>query len=211
MQIVICCLTAMSAHLLMSFCQTLFHRHLGHRRLGGKLFRNHVCFHHMYYPPQKLTSEHYLAEEGNNTPYFLVPVAVVVVAAYFIMPFTLLIVQVAAMSASFFAHVYLDKHYHVAGSWLERFSWFRKKQQLHFVHHRHANKNFAVIDYFWDRLLGTFMAADEEVGANPARAGRRPPTAGSLAPRSSGRQPPETEAQAAGGMIELATGGTPQI
>ena len=44
----------------------------------------------------------------------------------------------------------------VAGSWLGPVSWFRRKQQLHFVHHRHANCNFAVIDFFWDRLLGTY-------------------------------------------------------
>jgi len=33
----------------MSFCQTLFHLYLGHRRIGRQLFRNHVYFHHVYY------------------------------------------------------------------------------------------------------------------------------------------------------------------
>ena len=61
-----------------------------------------------------------------------------------------------AAGASFYAHVYFDKAYHVEGSRLERFAWFRRKQQLHFVHHLHANTNFAVIDFFWDRLLGTY-------------------------------------------------------
>ena len=47
-----------------------------------------------------------------------------------------------------------DKEYHVVGSPLERFAaWFRRRQQLHFVHHLHANSNFAVIDFFWDRDL----------------------------------------------------------
>ena len=40
------------------------------------------------------------------------------------------------------------------------FAWFRRKQQLHFVHHRHANSNFAIIDNFWDRLLGTYRSPD---------------------------------------------------
>ena len=57
---------------------------------------------------------------------------------------------------------HLDKQYHVAGSWLARFGWFRRKQQLHFVHHRHANSNFAVIDYFWDRLLGTYRDVESD-------------------------------------------------
>jgi hypothetical protein len=43
--------------------------------------------------------------------------------------------------------------YHVAGSWLGRVSWFRRNQQLHFIHHRQGNCNFAVIDFFWDRFL----------------------------------------------------------
>jgi hypothetical protein len=37
---------------------------------------------------------------------------------------------------------------------ITRFAWFRRKQQLHFVHHMHGNSNFAIIDNFWDRLLG---------------------------------------------------------
>jgi sterol desaturase/sphingolipid hydroxylase (fatty acid hydroxylase superfamily) len=68
----------------------------------------------------------------------------------------LLLIQLAAMSLSFCGHYYIDSQYHVAGSWLGRFSSFSRKQQLHFIHHRHGNCNFAVIDFFWDRLLGTY-------------------------------------------------------
>jgi hypothetical protein len=53
-----------------------------------------------------------------------------------------------------------DKEYHVEGSRLQRFAWFRRKQELHFVHHRHANSNFAVIHFFWDRILGTYRRPD---------------------------------------------------
>jgi hypothetical protein len=53
-----------------------------------------------------------------------------------------------------------DKEYHVEGSRLHRFAWFRRKQELHFVHHRHANSNFAVIHFFWDRILGTCRRPD---------------------------------------------------
>jgi sterol desaturase/sphingolipid hydroxylase (fatty acid hydroxylase superfamily) len=37
---------------------------------------------------------------------------------------------------------------------------FRRKRELHFVHHRHANCNFAVIHFFWDRILGTYRRPD---------------------------------------------------
>src|SRR5208283_1703954 len=77
-------------------------------------------------------------------------------------PLDLFIVQLAAMSISFYVHLYFDKHYHVAGSWLGRFAWFRRKQQLHFLHHRHADCNFAVVDNFWDWLLGTYRSIDAD-------------------------------------------------
>jgi len=162
LELALICATAALTHLLMSFCQTFLHYRLGHRRLGGRLFRNHISFHHVYYAKDHLVSNRYLADKGNNTPFFIVPSAVAVIGVYFVLPLDLFVAVIAAMSASFYAHVHLDKQYHVAGSWLARFGWFRRKQQLHFVHHRHANSNFAVIDYFWDRLLGTYRDVESD-------------------------------------------------
>jgi sterol desaturase/sphingolipid hydroxylase (fatty acid hydroxylase superfamily) len=148
--------TAIGTHLVMSFGQTLMHAKLGHHRMGGRFFRNHIDFHHTYYSKDHLVSPTYLGEEGNNTPYFFVPVFLVGVGAYFVLPLYLFVVLVIACAASFYAHVFFDKEYHVEGSRLMRFAWFRRKQELHFVHHRHANTNFAVIHFFWDRILGTY-------------------------------------------------------
>jgi sterol desaturase/sphingolipid hydroxylase (fatty acid hydroxylase superfamily) len=90
------------------------------------------------------------------------PVAVVVSLSYLFLRLDLLVIQLAAMLLSFCGHYYIDSQYHVAGSWLGRFSWFNRKQQLHFIHHRHGKCNFAVIDFFWDRLLGTYRRANLE-------------------------------------------------
>jgi hypothetical protein len=68
------------------------------------------------------------------------------------------VVTITASVVSFSAHVYLDKQYHAEGSRLTRFAWFRRKQQLHFIHHLHTDSNFAVIDFFWDRVLGTYRS-----------------------------------------------------
>lgn len=161
--------TATMAHFLMSLGQTLFHRYLGHRRLGGMFFKNHVHFHHAHYSGDHVVSVRHGNNEGNNTPFFLIPVALVVSLSYFVMRFDLFVVQLAMMSLSFSGHVYIDKQYHLPGSWLGRFSWFRRKQQLHFAHHRHANCNFAVIDYFWDRLLGTYRSVEVVRQTAPGR------------------------------------------
>ena len=149
-------ITAVATHFFMSFAQTLMHYALGHHPIGGKFFRNHIAFHHSYYCGDHLVSKTYLGDEGNNTPFFFIPVLLVGACTFFILPIDLFISQVIACSASFYIHVFLDKEYHVEGSRLRRFAWFRRKQELHFAHHRDANCNFAVIDFFWDRVLGTY-------------------------------------------------------
>ena len=151
---------AVATHLVMSFAQTLMHYKLGHHSMGGKFFHNHINFHHTYYSKDHLVSRTYLGDEGNNTPFFFVPVFLVGACTYFVLPVDLFVVQVVACAVSFYAHVFFDKEYHVEGSRLQRFAWFRRKQELHFVHHRHANSNFAVIHFFWDRILGTYRRPD---------------------------------------------------
>jgi multisubunit Na+/H+ antiporter MnhG subunit len=156
-------LTAISTHLVVSGSQTLLHCGLGHHRFGGVFFRNHIQFHHTYYARGHLVSSTYRGDEGNNTPYFLIPTILVAGGMFLVLPFDLFLVVAAASAASFYAHVYFDKEYHVEGSRLARFAWFRRKQQLHFVHHLHAGSNFAVIHFFWDRLFGTYRSPDGDV------------------------------------------------
>jgi sterol desaturase/sphingolipid hydroxylase (fatty acid hydroxylase superfamily) len=155
---------AVAAHLVVSASQTLLHYGLGHRRLGGAFCRNHIRFHHTVYARGHLVSAVYSDGDGNLTPYFLIPTVLGAGVMYLILPLHFFLVVVAASAASFWLHVYFDHQYHVEDSWLCRFPWFRRKQRLHFVHHLHANTNFAVIDFFWDRLLGTFRQPDGDTG-----------------------------------------------
>jgi hypothetical protein len=81
-EIFLCFLTATTAHLLMSLGQTLFHRYLGHRGIGGRFFENHIYIHHRHYSGDHVVSENYLNEEANNTPFFLIPVTLVISVGY---------------------------------------------------------------------------------------------------------------------------------
>src|SRR6202049_4871283 len=153
-------MTAVATHLVMSFAQTLMHFKLGHHAMGGKFFRNHINFHHTHYSKDRLVSATYLDAEGNNTPFFFIPVFAAGACMYFLLPVDLFVVLVVACAASFYAHVFFDKEYHVEGSRLLRFAWFRRKRELHFVHHRHANSNFGVLHFFWDKVLGTYRSSD---------------------------------------------------
>jgi sterol desaturase/sphingolipid hydroxylase (fatty acid hydroxylase superfamily) len=159
----------MGAHLSVSLGQTLFHRYLGHSRLGGRFFKNHIQFHHVHYAGDHVVSPRYLDDGENYTLFFLMPVALVVGLSYLFLRLDLLVVQLATMSLAFIGHYYVDYQYHVAGSWLDRFAWFRRKQQLHFTHHRQWDCNFAVIDFFWDRLLGTYRDSDASRQNVPSR------------------------------------------
>jgi Protein of unknown function (DUF3489) len=164
--------TAVATHLVMSFAQTLMHYKLGHHPMGGKFFLNHINFHHVHYCKDHLVSRTYLGDEGNNTPFFFIPVLLVGACTYLVLPVDLFLAQLVACAASFYAHVFFDKEYHIEGSRLQRFAWFRRKRELHFVHHRHANSNFAVIHFFWDRILGTYRRADAAPRTSPRRAPR---------------------------------------
>jgi sterol desaturase/sphingolipid hydroxylase (fatty acid hydroxylase superfamily) len=158
-------LTIVATHLTISCSQTLLHYWLGHRRLGGLFFRNHINFHHTYYARGHLASADYHGDDGNNTPFFLIPTMLVGTVVFFLLPLGLFLAMAVTAAVSFGAHVYFDKAYHIEGSMLERFAWFRSMQQLHFVHHLHANSNFAVIDFYWDRLLGTYRRPDRTTQA----------------------------------------------
>jgi hypothetical protein len=54
--------------------------------MGGKFFRNHINFHHTYYSKDHLVSRTYLGDEGNNTPFFFIPVFFVGARTYLLLP-----------------------------------------------------------------------------------------------------------------------------
>jgi hypothetical protein len=72
--------TAVGTHLMMSFGQTLIHYKVAHHPIGGKIYHNHLNFHHTHYSDDHLVSGTYLGDEGNTTPYFFIPV---LLAQYF--------------------------------------------------------------------------------------------------------------------------------
>src|ERR1700730_16746943 len=54
-----------------------------HRR---KVFENHLHIHHRNYSGNHVVSEYYLNEEANNTPFFLIPVTLVISLGYLFLP-----------------------------------------------------------------------------------------------------------------------------
>jgi hypothetical protein len=57
--------------------------------------------------------------EGNNTPYFLIPAILASGGMFLVLPFNLFVVVTGASVASFGAHIYLDRKYHAEEPCLE--------------------------------------------------------------------------------------------
>ena len=49
-------MAAVATHLVMSFGQTLIDHKVAHHPMGGKIFRNHINFHHTHYSDAHLVS-----------------------------------------------------------------------------------------------------------------------------------------------------------
>jgi hypothetical protein len=96
----LCLMIAVATHLVMSFGQTLMHCKLGHHPIGGKFFRNHINFRHVYYSKDHLVSRTYLGDQGNNTPFFFIPVFLVGACTYLVLPLDLFVVQGSAAPVS---------------------------------------------------------------------------------------------------------------
>ena len=73
---------AVATLLVMSFAQTLMHYKLGHHPMGGKLFRNHINFHHTYYSKDHLLYGPTSVTKATNTPFFFIPVFLVGACTY---------------------------------------------------------------------------------------------------------------------------------
>src|SRR5947209_1230763 len=147
-------------HYLGSLIQMSLHWFVGHRPLGGAIHRIHMLEHHGIYSGDALVADTYSDEEQSATAYYAAPAVALGGAAYATLPLDIFVVLVAALSASYAAHVYVHTQYHLNHSWLRRFGWFHRKRELHFVHHRDASKNFGVIEFVWDRVFGTYTPAE---------------------------------------------------
>lgn len=162
-------LVGVATYYITALVQTYLHKSVSHRRRGGKFFFNHVTCHHRNYRGRRMVSESYIKDDLNVTPWFLPPALFIVGIGYLALPLDLFIVHASTMATAFWAHVYVHVQYHLDGSWLSRFRWFRRKRRLHFIHHRRMNTNFAVIEFVCDKWLGTFhdAAFGDEYGLSP--------------------------------------------
>lgn len=150
-----------------TFVQVVFHRWFGHERRLGEVYDNHIRGHHADYRGEKLMSERYIEAERHVMWYYALPLAPLTVAAACWLPWTLVAAHVATLVATIWWHLHLHRQYHLTNPFWARFAWFRKKRALHLRHHVHHHGNYAIVEFFWDRLLGTYDASPAPATAAP--------------------------------------------
>lgn len=149
--------TLFLTHHIASLVQASLHCYLGHREVGGSLYNNHLYYHHGIYSEDAMVSETYMDEEESLTSYYFIPVMIIALLGYVFLPFDVFLVHISSLALSFYAHVYLHVQYHLRDTWLKRFKWFERKQTLHLLHHKNMLTNYAVVEFFWDKVLGTYQ------------------------------------------------------
>ena len=138
-----------------SIVQTLSHRAFGHRRAIKAVFRPHALGPHAIYKKSTLLLDHWIPAEKHVMWYF-VPIFLPLISGVFLLaPIQIFLGSSIGLAFAVWWHVFLHKHYHLQGSFFERFHWFRIKRELHFIHHKNVRTNYAIVEFWLDRLMGT--------------------------------------------------------
>lgn len=139
----------------MAIVQTVLHKLFGHRNRIGRIFRNHALGHHAKYRKDELQTDRYIDSETYVMFYYLVPAAAIGALVFALGGLAVLAGYAVGVAFAFWLHLYLHKHYHLRRTWLDRYRWFRHKRALHFEHHLNVRSNYAIVEFWIDRLLGT--------------------------------------------------------
>jgi sterol desaturase/sphingolipid hydroxylase (fatty acid hydroxylase superfamily) len=161
-----------AGHLAASFLQTALHRmfghsHLGQNLFGGRISAQHVDGHHTLYSGGRLVLPQYSDEDKSLSVLYVVPAFLAIAPAFLVFPFTFAAGFGAGMLLSYAIHIFMHAQYHLSDALFREQEWFRRLRALHMVHHRQQDRNYAVIDLYWDKLMGTFARADAESGEHP--------------------------------------------
>ena len=167
----------------------LLHK-LGHTRIAffpfNEIHRIHMEHHKIHYPVNQLLAKGPY-KEGGGWKAFGPIIAVILFSAYGCLSWKYFVVFAMESMLLLKASVYLHDHYHIEGSWLERYHWFIERRYRHFYHHGHHLQNMSLggIDPTFDKLFGVFVdIALPEKGDPPNTMPKKRATATATAPSS---------------------------
>jgi sterol desaturase/sphingolipid hydroxylase (fatty acid hydroxylase superfamily) len=160
-------LVAVGTYYATTLVQTVFHRWFGHHRRLDAIYENHVKGHHGDYPAARLMTDEWIAAERHVLWYYALPLLPPSAVAAWCFPVALFGIHVAALAFTIWWHLYLHKQYHLNATPWEKFGWFRKKRTLHLRHHLTHHRNYAIVEFFWDRLFGSYDSQPVQLSIQP--------------------------------------------
>lgn len=153
-----------------SIIQVVAHRLFGHTRRIDAVFESHALGHHGAYAPDKLLLERWIPAEKHVMWYFAPLFAPMCIPVLALASVEVATAHCLGLAFAIWWHVFLHKQYHLCNSPFERFHWFRRKRDLHFVHHRDVHKNYAIVEFWLDSLFGTELRPNPSTQSRPAQA-----------------------------------------
>jgi sterol desaturase/sphingolipid hydroxylase (fatty acid hydroxylase superfamily) len=151
-----------------STIQAVSHRLFGHTHRIKAVFESHALGHHGVYKIDSLVSDRWVSAERHVMWYFVLLFTPFFLAIYFFTSSHVFAGHILGLAFAVWWHVFLHKQYHIRGSYFERFAWFKKKRQLHLVHHRCVGRNYAIVEFWLDHVMGTMEKPNNTSQSTPA-------------------------------------------
>jgi sterol desaturase/sphingolipid hydroxylase (fatty acid hydroxylase superfamily) len=130
------------------------------------LYNLHMEHHNVSYPTWDLRSETYRVTPQwkilGAGPEWATPIGtamwLTVLGMYLVgIPFSFILVFMgSALLYAFIAYSWLHDQFHLTGTFLLRFEWFKRMRVLHDEHHFNMKKNYGIGTFWMDKLFKTF-------------------------------------------------------
>ena len=134
----------------------VIHRSI-HHPFTGRLYQAHMTHHLKLYPTTDFYSEKYRSPGKDNTVFIFSAILLVICTLMFIfLPTMIAGILTGEFLVLGLANDYLHDIFHIHPNWLEKYSWFQKLRQIHYVHHEDMSKNYGIFTFLGDRLFRTF-------------------------------------------------------
>jgi len=148
-------LLLITTYYFLNFAENILHKLAHSRKYGNILYRWHKYHHIIEFPPNELTKDIY----PSTHKYENIFIYFAIVWWIFMYQYLEFYYFKILLSESILYMICIDRlhtYYHLNNSILERFKWFRKKKELHLLHHKKTYLNFNLYDFTSDILLQTY-------------------------------------------------------
>ena len=129
--------------------------YLMHQRWTGPLWESHQL-HHKLYNPKHQTTQTFNPVGWKSFRFRAMIFCFVTALLFAVLPFTMAITMCFEIIVLAIATDYIHDATHTSDHKLRRYGWFRYLQDLHWIHHANVKKNFGVLTFFYDKLIGSY-------------------------------------------------------